>query len=318
MKWNKLKSLVLMAVLGSMTVISQAAALTDVDIPSDSNWYVHVNLELIRTSGVGRQFMMETFNEAMDDIEEELGIDVREKIEGVTVFGGQLPGSGDTIKDGAVVLHGVIDDPTRQGLLDKLEAEGAVINEFTESGQDYYTIQKDGALLDGETSGVELEGDLEELLFSFGPTQLLVTKSHALMQGFLSAGGYLNGTDQVRSDALLILQADRALLQGGANTSAEIGEDWDSSVLKNVDSVALLVAEEQGGLLINAHLLATSAEVALSVRNIVEGMVALKALSDTETVVGDVLRNVRFENDGAILKMSVVVAADQIEALKEL
>ena len=178
---------------------------------------------------------------------------------------------------------------------------------------------KEGGLFDSHDAEMEaVQVDAEKLYFAFGNSQLLVTENLPLMQSFVAGGGYLTSVGEVRSDALLVLQADRALLQGGANTSAEIGEDWDSSVLKNVDSVALLVAEEQGGLLINAHLLATTAEVALSVRNIVEGMVALKALSDTETVLGDVLRNVRFENDGAILKMSVAVAADQIEALKEL
>ena len=68
---------------------------------------------------------------------------------------------------------------------------------------------------------------------------------------------------------------------------------------------------------IEARLMANSAEVAMSVRNIVEGLVALKALNDSEGVIGDVLRGVRFESDGTTLYMGVPVSAEQIEALKD-
>lgn len=315
MKWNRIRVFGLVLIFGLLAVTAKAASLGDNDLPTNSNWYLHVNLELVRSSDVGRQFVMETFNNAMDEIQSEMGIDIREEIEGVTIFGGELPHNGNPISDGALVLHGAFSAETQAGLLSALEQKGALVNLAYEAGMAYYTIENnDGNLSYNDAS---LDGS-QDVQFAFGGAQLLITQSPGMMQRFLSGGGYLSGIDQVSSGALLVMQADRALLQGGANTSADIGEEWDSSVLKNVDSVALLVAEEQGGLLVNAQLLATSAEVAMSVRNIVEGMVALKALSDTETVVGDVLRNVRFENDGAILKMRVAVAADQIQALKDL
>ena len=135
---------------------------------------------------------------------------------------------------------------------------------------------------------------------------------------FLDAGGYLGGFESVDSNALLVLQADRALMQGGANTSSDFGDHWDSSVLKNVDAVALVIAENNGGLQFSAQLSANSPDVAMSVRNIVEGLVALKALSDSEGAMGDVLRNVRFQNEGSVLKVSVPVSAEQIESLGDL
>ena len=135
---------------------------------------------------------------------------------------------------------------------------------------------------------------------------------------FLDAGGYLGGFESVDSNALLVLQADRALMQGGANTSSDFGDHWDSSVLKNVDAVALVIAENNGGLQFSAQLSANSPDVAMSVRNIVEGLVALKALDDSDGVVGEILRTVRFQNDGSVLSVDVSVASDQIEALKDL
>jgi hypothetical protein len=56
----------------------------------------------------------------------------------------------------------------------------------------------------------------------------------------------------------------------------------------------------------------------MSVRNIVEGLVALKALNEAESPLGDILRNVRFVNDGPVLNMNVQIAADQIEVIRDL
>jgi hypothetical protein len=322
MKWNKIRTFCLVLISGLVWVTAQAASLGDSDLPTDSNWYVHVNLDLIRNSEVGKQFMMETFNEAMDEIESELNVDIREEIEGVTIFGAALPAHGNPISDGAVVLHGMFSAETQSAILSALENKGAHFSKSFEAGLAYYTVDSDESSLnytdeDGDLRDVSW-GENEDLHFSFGSTQVLVTQSLEMMQVFLGNGGYLGGFEQAGSDALLIIEADRALMQGGANTSAEIAGEWDSSVLKNVDAVALVIEEAQGGVQINAQLTASSAEAAMSVRNIAEGLVALKALSDSEGVVGEVLRSVRFENEGSVLHVSVPVAADQIEALKDL
>jgi len=58
--------------------------------------------------------------------------------------------------------------------------------------------------------------------------------------------------------------------------------------------------------------------MAMAVRNIVEGVVALKALDESEGALGEILRQVHFENDGSDLHINVPVTPDQIEALKDL
>ncbi len=322
MNRNSFKVICLL-LMGVLAVASaQAGSLDNTDIPNDSNWYVHVNLELIRNSSAGRQFALETYNEAMDDIEEELGLAIRDEFEGVTVFGSALPEQQNVLSDGAVILHGIFSDETRQALLSKWAESDATYREEYEAGMTYYIVENDESKLSytdegGESQDVTL-GRNEELYFAFGGTQTLVTQSPEMMQVFLSGGGHLGGFEQVNNNALVVLQADRALLQGGANTSTEITGDWDSSVLKNVDAVALVIAEQRDGLMFKAQLVANSAEVAMSVRNIVEGMVALKALSETEGVVGEVLRSVRFDNDNSVLNVSLEITADQIAAIKDL
>ncbi|HEY5774799.1 MAG TPA: hypothetical protein VIS57_01830, partial [Xanthomonadales bacterium] len=270
----------------------------------------------------GRRLMLETVDDALDDIQQELNIDIRNEIQGITVFGVKLPVNGNPVDDGAVILHGAISASTQDALLSVLEREGAEITTLGSAGLAYYRVAEGAGTMsftdnDGHERNVTW-GDREPLYFSFGATQTLISHSEEMMQTFLDAGGLLGGFENSAAEALLVLQADRALLQGGANTSVETGADWDSSVLKNVDAVALVIAEDNGGLQISAQLTASSPEIAMSVRNIVEGLVALKALDESEGALGEVLRQVRFESDGSDLHMNVPVTADQIEVLKDL
>ncbi len=313
MKFNRIKiySVVLLTLL--VCVAAQAASFTNSDVPPGSSWYVHVNLELIQNSEVGQRLMLDFVDEVLEDIQQKLNLNIRDELEGVTVFGGTLPTNGSPLHEGAVILHGPISAETQAALFSALQDKGAEVATLTDNGQTYYTVADD----DHEPDHDAWRRD-KELHFSFGNKQALVTQNMELMQSFLDAGGYLGGFENVDSEALLVLQADRALLQGGANTSASIGGNWNSSILKNVNAAAMVIAEDMGDLKISAQLTANSPEVAMSVRNIVEGLVALKALDTSDAAVADVLRSVRFENDGSNLRVEVAVAADQIEVLKDL
>ena len=256
-------------------------------------------------------------DEALEDIRNELGIDLRDEIQGVTVFGGKLP-----VNEGALVLHGSLNQDTQDAILAKLDLEGAEVSTAFAGGLAWYTVAENSGNItyteeDGTVQDVDW-GRSEKGYFSFGATQTLITHSDTLMQTFLDAGGYLGGFENSDPGALVVMQADRALIQGGANTTVDLGGPWDSSIMQNVDAIAVVVSELSGGLHISAELVASSPEVAMSVRNVAEGLVALKALDDSEEVIGDVLRSVRFQNDGEILRVEVPVAADQVEALRDL
>lgn len=322
MNWNRIKVLSVLLITGLFGVMVQAGDVSRSDIPAGSNWYVHINLDLIQNSDVGRTLMLETVDEALDDIQGELDVDIRNEIEGITVFGRKLPEHGDAAKEGAVIFHGALSLDIQGALLSALERKGAEVTTLNSSGLTYYRIENDGGTMtytdkDGHAQEVDW-GHHEDVYFSFGPSQTLVTQNQDLMQAFMDGGGYLGGFEAVDSEALLVLQADRALMQGGANTSTETGGEWDSSVLKNVDAVALVIAELNGGLQVSAQLTASSPDMAMAVRNIVEGVVALKALDESEGELGQILRQVRFENDGPDLHINVPVTAAQIVALKDL
>lgn len=317
MKMNRMKVYGVLLVTALSCGLVQAASLGSNDLPAGVNWYAHINMDLIRNTEAGRQLMQETVDEALEDIEDELGVNIGNEIEGITLFGGKLP-----VNQGAVLLHGSISAESQSAIMAKLDQESTGVFAAESGSMTFYTVPKgDGSMTytdeDDHVEDVSWEHS-DELYFSFGVTQTMITHSMDTMQTFLDSGGMLSSLDGVDPAAMVVLQADRALMQGGANTSLEIGDTFDSSILNNLDSIALVVAEENGGLNINAELSANSPEVAMNVRNIVEGLVALKALEGSDDGLGAVLRSIRFESEGDLLRVYIPVAADQVEALGNL
>jgi hypothetical protein len=317
MKMNRLKTYGVLLITTLFCVVVQAASLGNNDLPAGVNWYAHVNMDLIRNTEAGRHLMQKTVDEALEDIEDELGVNIGDEIEGITLFGSKLP-----VNQGAVLLHGSISAESQSAIIAKLDKESTGVFATESGAMTFYSVPEgEGSMSYTDEDGQEEDvswGHNDELFFSFGATQTMITHSMDIMLTFLDSGGMLASLDSIDPGALVVLQADRALMQGGANTGLEIGDTFDSSVFNNLESVALVVAEENGGLNINAELSANSPEVAMNVRNIVEGLVALKALEGADDDVGAILRSIRFESDGDILRVFIPVAADQVEALSDL
>jgi hypothetical protein len=317
MKMNRLKTYGVLLITALFCVVVQAASLGNNDLPAGVNWYAHVNMDLIRNTEAGRHLMQKTVDEALEDIEDELGVNIGDEIEGITLFGSKLP-----VNQGAVLLHGSISAESQSAIMARLDKESTGVFATESGGMTFYSVPEgEGSMSYTDEDGQEEDvswGHNDELFFSFGATQTMITHSMDIMLTFLDSGGMLASLDSIDPGALVVLQADRALMQGGANTGLEIGDTFDSSVFNNLESVALVVAEENGGLNINAELSANSPEVAMNVRNIVEGLVALKALEGADDDVGAILRSIRFESDGDILRVFIPVAADQVEALSDL
>jgi hypothetical protein len=317
MKMNRLKTYGVLLITALFCVVVQAASLGNNDLPAGVNWYAHVNMDLIRNTEAGRHLMQKTVDEALEDIEDELGVNIGDEIEGITLFGSKLP-----VNQGAVLLHGSISAESQSAIIAKLDKESTGVFATESGAMTFYSVPEgEGSMSYTDEDGQEEDvswGHNDELYFSFGATQTMITHSMDIMLTFLDSGGMLASLDSIDPGALVVMQADRALMQGGANTGLEIGDTFDSSVFNNLESVALVVAEENGGLNINAELSANSLEVAMNVRNIVEGLVALKALEGADDDVGAILRSIRFESDGDILRVFIPVAADQVEALSDL
>jgi phosphohistidine swiveling domain-containing protein len=316
------QALIFMAAL-VLTGSSAAASLRNGDLPEGSNWYLHINVDLMRTSVIGQKMMEETVNEAFADIEKEIGVDFTQNITGLTVFGGQLPPN-----EGAVIAHGDLSGQVRNDLLDVMSKAGTFL-EFEHAGYLYYGINDLGG--DGNTISYTDEkgnrvveeydhgGDSDLLLVAFGDGQTMFAKSDEMVKRFLDSGARLAGI-AAGPDELFVIEADRAMMQGGVNTTVNLGHgNWDSSILSNVERIAAVLVDENGAASFHADVTATSPEIAESVRNIVEGLVALKALdSSDEPAVGNLLRATKIATNGADITVDLYLEAALINDLLDL
>lgn len=130
-----------------------------------------------------------------------------------------------------------------------------------------------------------------------------------------SKGKATNG--KTANGTLLVLSADKSLIQAGLNTDEfadEIG--WDSNIIRNTEQLALLIADEDGLVSIQAQLLAAEKEMAESLASIVRGLISLATFSnEVDPEISQVLKTTEVAVDGGRLTLKlkldpeVVVAA---------
>jgi hypothetical protein len=143
--------------------------------------------------------------------------------------------------------------------------------------------------------------------------KILITGSEEQMQGLLANNGKIAGRKS-HNGALLVLSAEKTLLQAGMN-SAAMGDDgdsdWDSNILRNTEQVAFMMAAAADKLALEAKLVTTEPEMAESLASVVRGLVSLMAFSDEmdEEMVA-VLQGTTVEASGNSLSISMAIAPD--------
>lgn len=124
--------------------------------------------------------------------------------------------------------------------------------------------------------------------------------------GKIAGGGSHNG-------ALVVLTAEKTLLQAGLNSTALGEEDsgdsgWNSNILRNTEQVAFLVAAAANKLAIEAKLITTEPDMARSLASVARGLISLVAFDDDmddETVA--VLQGTKVEAKGNALSISLAI-----------
>jgi len=144
--------------------------------------------------------------------------------------------------------------------------------------------------------------------------KILVTRSEKQMQAMLASNGKIAGRGS-HNGALLVLTAEKTLLQAGMN-SAAVGDgdsDWDSNILRNTEQVAFLMAAAADKLVLEAKLITAEPEMAESLASVVRGLVSLMAFSDemdAEAVA--VLQGTKVEAKGNSLSISLAIAPELV------
>lgn len=299
---------ILFATLLLSLPLGAAADLAVDDLPGGTVWYMHADLEQMRSTESGRELYGWFDDEVVVEINEEFDINLSDEVDRVTAF-------SDTGEGAVVVVEGPVSDEFQDRLLEIARKEGDV-DKREHDGVTYYVFG------DGESS--HKKNGLESLedggFFSFAVKgKMIATSDEARLKALIDSKGRISGTDSHR-DALFVLTADKDFVQAGMRTGkfADDDDDWDSNILRNTEQAALLVSDQAGMIAIEAKLVSTDPAMSRSIGNIVSGLISLQAFnSEMDPAVASVLRNTRVDVDENVLSISTVLEPSAVIAILE-
>ena len=303
---NKLRMGVLALI--ALVPVSVAADVTAGDLPDNTVWYFHADLEALRTGEASSQVYAWFDKEVGDEVREEVGIDISAEVDTVTAF------ANDT--DGTII---VVEGPMSKATTDKilaLAAQEGPVDPREYDGETYYFFGDED---DIDDNGREPFEDLEDAVFvSFAVDgKALITGTEAQMRDLLDNNGEVTGAGS-HSGALLVLSANKTLVQAGLNTQGVIDsddydndDDWESNIMRNTREAALLMADEDGNIAVEAQLVSVDPKMAEAIGGIVSGLIGLQAFnSELGPDIQNLIRSTQVEVDNNVLKISTVIDPD--------
>mgnify|MGYP001824419637 CR=1 FL=1 len=295
----------LTVLFAAVLLAAPVAALADVsDVPGSAEWYLHVDLEKMKSEEAGKVLYGWMREEVFDEVREEAVIDIDKEVSSLTAF--SVTGQGPVI-----VIDGKFSDETRDKLMAIIAAQGD-IQPLKASGRTYYRLG-DGDELNYEDGNVNVTLDSldEGAWISLDvKNKILVTGGEEQMKALLANKGRVPGAGSNRN-ALLVLSAEKSLLQAGMNSSLieDDGDtDWDSNILRNTKQVAFLVAAAANKLAIEARLITTEPAMAESLASVARGLISLASLDDSmDAQTAAALKGTTVEAKGNSLNLSLAV-----------
>jgi hypothetical protein len=295
----------LAAFIISLSTTATAAGITIEGLPNDTVWYMHADLEAMRSSDSGSRIYEWFEGEVVVEINEELGIDLNKEVDSITAFSGEGNGA-------IIIVEGQISEETREKMLAIAVLESSV-DTRTHNGMEYYFIG-DGSE-DRERSNDHLD-DLEEVSYSSFAIdgKAIVTSSEEQLKELLDAGGKVAGSGS-HDGALFVMSADTSFVQAGLRTDAlaDDDDDWNSNIIRNTKQAALLVSDSAGMIAVEAKLVSTDPKMAEAIGGIVNGLISLQAFnSELGPEIQSLIRMTQVEVNDNTLSISTVIDPDMV------
>ena len=305
-------------IVGLLLAIPGLASAATSDIPGSATWYFHIDLAEMRSADAGKGIYDWLSKEVFEDIKEESGVDLEGELDRLTAF--SIQGQGPIF-----LFEGDISQVSKDRLMAFIAVEGD-LKAVKSSGKTYYRFNGRDDNGEDRTAGagggnieIQFESLEDESWISMDlKNKVIVTASEGQMQEMLKNGGKIAGS-RSHDGALLVLTAEKALLQAGMNSSVLGGDDddgdsgWDSKILRNTEQVAFLVAAAKNKLAIEAQFITAEPEMAQSLAAVARGVISLAAFSDDmETDAIAVLQSTKVEAKGNSLTISLAVDSDLV------
>ena len=292
-----IKSLLLTTVFCVAMPFQAGGALDSDSLPSDTVWYVHVDLDRMRSSDAGREIYAWLEDEIIEEIREEVGVDLNEEVDRITAFSNDGEGY-------VAIVEGRVSEEAQNSVLRMTEVEDA-LTELEHRGQTYFYGSDDSARSSRRGRHEDLPG-----YFTFAiDGKMIASSSEDTLKAMMDNGGRIVGAG-AHKDAIFVLSADKQFAQAGMRTKAFADEDddWESNILRSTEQAAMLVSDKDGKIAVEAKLVATDAELTQSISSIIGGLIALQAFnSDLDPALADVLLNTKVDADDNVLTISTVL-----------
>jgi hypothetical protein len=288
--------------------LTARSGVTAADFPGTTIWYAHADLEQMRSLPSGEKLYDWMNGEIFIEIHEEVGIDVSKETDRITAF-------ADLERGAVVIVEGPISKESRDKVL-ALAAVETTLDMRSSGGKNYYQFG------DENDSVASTENHFESLedggYFSFDVKhKVIVTSTEGQMKELLKNGGKVTGMGS-HPNALFVLTADKSLVQAGLRTDELVDDDddWDSNILRNTRQAALLVADDDGFIAIEAQLVVNEPGMAESMGGIINGLISLQAFnSELDPEIVSLIQNTKVGVKGSTLSISTVVDPALIEAI---
>jgi len=297
---------------GMLSILLLLPAAHAADLPADAAWYVHVDFNQMKGDGPGKGVYLWLQGEVFDEVEEDAGIDLNKELDRLTAYSVANLGP-------VVLLEGNFSQATKDKIMTIIAAEGD-LSPLKASGKTYYHFAgvEDSSeyAYDSDRIEIDIESLEDEAWVSLAlDRKILITGSEAQMQGLLANKGRIPGSNG-HNGAMLVLTAEKTLLQAGMNT-ASIEDDgdsgWQSNILRNTEQVAFLVAAVADKLALEAKLITTEPDMAESLASVVRGLISLMAFNDEmDADAKAVLQTARVEAKGNSLSISMAIDSDLV------
>ena len=275
----------------SVLLLSRAVA---ADLPDGAVWYLHADLEQMRTTDAGRELYAWFENEVGADLKNEFDIDLTAEIDSVTAF-------SRSIDSAIAVVEGPMSERFTQKLMALAILKGS-IDEREHAGSTYFAFEDAGASRrkDGMHGG----------FFSFDVAgRVLAASDEDELKSLIDAGGRLAmpGGD----DAMVRISANgfaAAGLRPGELADRFGDDDWNSRIIRNTEQATLAISDRSGSVAFDAELVTADSAMTRSIGNIVTGLLSLQAFNDDlDAPVAQVLSSTTVDVDGEVLSVSTVV-----------
>ena len=283
------------------------AAVSADDLPGDTIWYMHADLDQLRNTESGKVIAEWLDAEVVVEISEEFGVDLNAEVDSITAY-------SDATNGTVILIEGPISKETQDKILALAVLEGDV-DTREHDGNTYYFAGDDEEATGDDSDPFE---DLEDTAyFSFAlNNKAIIASSENQLKAMLDSGGKIVGS-QSHDGALFVLTADVSFVQAGLRTNGLADEDddgdWESNILRNTEQAALLIADRSGQIAVEAQLKTKDPKMAQSIGSIVNGLISLQAFNaELGPEVQSLIENTRVEVNENVLSISTVIDADLI------